>query len=221
MAYKIMGVNVSPFVRKVRLFMAEKGVDYELEQISPLSPPDGWRDISPLGKVPALLDGDKIVNDSSCICQYIERKKPAPPLFPASDDDYVHALWIEEFIDAGFVPVAGGKVFFPLIVGPMMSKQPIDDAVKIEVRQVIEDEFPRFWDYLDGEIKDKDFFAGNALSIADLAVTSIHVNLRHAGITVDADRWPHLASFVERMRERPSVRAVIEEEAPEWSLQAA
>ena len=221
MPYKIMGVNVSPFVRKVRLFMAEKGVDYELEQINPLSPPDGWRDINPLGKIPALLDGDKIVNDSSCICQYIERKKPAPPLFPASDDDYVHALWIEEFIDAGFVPVAGGKVFFPLIVGPMMSKQPVDDAVKIEARQVVEDEFPRFWDYLDGDIKDKDFFAGNALSIADLAVTSVHVNLRHAGIAVDADRWPYLARFVGRMCERPSVRAVIEEEAPDWSLPAA
>ena len=221
MAYKLMGVNVSPFVRKVRLFMAEKGLDYELEQISPLSPPAGWRDISPLGKIPALLDGDKIVNDSSCICQYIERKKPTPPLFPASDDDYVHALWIEEFIDAGFVPVAGGKVFFPLIVGPMMSKQPVDDAVRTGVQQVVEDEFPCFWDYLDSNIKGRDFFAGNALSIADLAVTSVHVNLQHAGIAVDANRWPHLAKFVERMCTRSSVKAVIEEEAPTWSAQAA
>ena len=76
MTYKIMGANVSPFVRKVRIFMAEKGLEYDLEQVSPFSPPAGWREISPLGKIPALLDGDRIVNDSSCICQYIERKTP-------------------------------------------------------------------------------------------------------------------------------------------------
>ena len=221
MTYKIMGANVSPFVRKVRIFMAEKGLEYDLEQVSPFSPPAGWREISPLGKIPALLDGDRIVNDSSCICQYIERKNPAPPLFPSADEDYVHALWIEEFIDAGFVPVAGGKVFFPLIVNPIISNQPVDDAVKAEVEQVVENEFPKFWGYLDANLGDKEFFAGKALSIADLAVTSVHVNLRHAGIAVDTDRWPHLAGFVERMCERESVKAMIEEEAPTWSAEAA
>ena len=182
--------------------------------MSPISPPAGWREISPLGKIPALLDGDKIVNDSSCICQHLERKNPAPPLFPRDDEDYIHAIWIEEFIDAGFVPVAGAKVFFPLIVNPMLSKQPVDDAVRAEVAEVVENEFPKFWDYLDTDLGDKEFFAGNALSIADLAVVSVHVNLKHAGIAVDAAQWPHLAGFVERMCERESVKAVIEEEAP-------
>ncbi len=221
MAYKIMGANVSPFVRKVRILMAEKGLDYELEQVSPFSPPAGWRDISPLGKIPALLDGERIVNDSSCICQYIERKNPAPPLYPGTDEDYVHALWIEEFIDGGFVAVAGGKVFFPLVVNPMISQQPVDDAVKAEVAEVVENEIPKFWNYLDTNLGEKEFFAGNALSIADITVASIHVNLKHAGIAVDAESWPHLAGFVERMCERDSVKALIEEEAPAWSAKPA
>ena len=53
MAIKVLGANVSPFVRKTRAFLAEKGIPYEIEQINPASPPDGWRANSPLGKIPA------------------------------------------------------------------------------------------------------------------------------------------------------------------------
>ena len=45
MAYKIMGANVSPFVRKVRIFFTEKGLDYDYDQVNPMAPPPGWRDL--------------------------------------------------------------------------------------------------------------------------------------------------------------------------------
>ena len=43
MALRILGANVSPFVRKVRVFCAEKGISYELELMNPFTPPEGWR----------------------------------------------------------------------------------------------------------------------------------------------------------------------------------
>lgn len=221
MTYKLMGGNVSPFVRKVRVFLAEKGIEYDYEQVSPFSPPEGWREISPLGKIPALLDGENVINDSTCICQYIERKNPVPVLIPADDEAYIRALWLEEFIDAGFVPVAGGKVFFPLVVGPMLAKEPPSEEVRADVRKIVAEEFPIFWNYLEKEIAGKEFFVGDALTIADIAVVSIHVNLKHAGIAVDAARWPRLASYVSLMFERPSFKAVIDEETPTWTAKAA
>ena len=54
MRYTILGSPLSPFVRKVRVFCAEKGIAYDLEPINPFSPPDGWREISPLGRIPVL-----------------------------------------------------------------------------------------------------------------------------------------------------------------------
>ncbi|MBK6659114.1 MAG: glutathione S-transferase N-terminal domain-containing protein [Proteobacteria bacterium] len=123
MTYKLLGANVSPFVRKVRVLLAEKGIAYDFEPVSPFAPPPNWRDVSPLGKIPAFMDGDKVVNDSTVICQYIERKNKAVPMLPADDDGYIRALWLEEYIDGGFVPVAGAKVFFPLIVAPLRSKR--------------------------------------------------------------------------------------------------
>ena len=88
------------------------------------------------------MDGDRVVNDSSVICQYVERKNPTPVLIPGEDDTYIKAIWLEEFIDAGFVPVAGGKVFFPLIVAPMMAQKPPADDARAVAAKTVADEFP-------------------------------------------------------------------------------
>ena len=218
MTYKLMGANVSPFVRKVRVLLAEKNLPYAYEQVSPFAPPAGWREISPLGKIPALLDGATVVNDSSVICQYIERKNPATPLLPRDDDGYIRALWLEEFVDGGVTPIAGGKLFFPLAVAPMQSKQPPDAATHAQAAKVVAEEMPTLWNYLEAQLGTNQFFVGNALSLADIAVASIHVNLHHVRVAPDATRWPGLVAFLGRMFARPSFAAVIAEETPVWSM---
>ncbi|MCC6706261.1 MAG: glutathione S-transferase family protein [Gammaproteobacteria bacterium] len=221
MTYKLMGANVSPFVRKVRVLLAEKGLAYDYEPVSPFAPPANWREISPLGKIPAFMDGSKVVNDSTVICQYIERKNKAVPMLPADDDGYIQALWLEEYIDGGFSAVAGGKVFFPLIVAPLRSKAPPDAATRAEAAKVVAEEVPTFWAYMEAQLGNNQFFVNNTLTLADIAVASIHVNLLHAQVKVDAARFPKLAAFMERMLARPSFKAVIEEEAPMWTLKSA
>ena len=218
MTYKLMGANVSPFVRKVRVVLAEKGLAYEFEQVSPFAPPSDWRQTSPLGKIPAFKDGDKVVNDSSVICQYIERKNAGTPLLPRDDDGYIRALWLEEFVDGGMVPVAGGKVFFPLAVAPLRTKQPPDAATRADVAKVVADELPTFWNYLESELGANQYFVGNSLSLADIAVASVHVNLQHVRVAPDAARWPHLSALLARMFARPSFAAVIAEETPVWAM---
>ena len=221
MAYKLLGANVSPFVRKVRIQLAEKGIAYEHEPVSPFAPPPGWRDLSPLGKIPVLVDNGKVINDSSVISQYIERKNPATPMLPKDDDGYIQALWLEEFMDGGFVPVAGGKVFLPLIVMPMMKKQPPDEAARAGAAKAVAEDLPPLWAYLESQLGDRQFFVNDSLSLADIAVTSMHVNLRHAGVGVDATAFPRLAAFIERMFARPSIKAPLDEETPMWAMKQA
>src|SRR5262245_30308717 len=107
MAIKVLGANVSPFVRKTRVFLAEKGIPYTIEQVSPFQPPADWRQKSPLGRIPALEHDGKIVNDSSVICAYLERIHPEPSLFPKDAYERARAEWFEEFMDGGVVPHAG------------------------------------------------------------------------------------------------------------------
>jgi glutathione S-transferase len=205
----VYGVSASPFVRKVRVALAEKKVEYTLEPVfpGPQAPPE-FRKISPLGKVPAFRDGERTLADSSVICAYLERVAPEPRLYPSDAYDYARALWFEEFADGGLVPVFGAKIFFQRIVGPRFMGQTTDESV---VKNAIDNEVPPLNDYLEGELNG-DFLVGNALSIGDVAVASIFVNLGYAGVSPDATRWPKLARFVARMHERPSFAALIAEE---------
>ena len=53
----VYGVSASPFVRKLRVFLDEKGIDYETKPVFPGTDDESFRAISPLGKIPAYLEG--------------------------------------------------------------------------------------------------------------------------------------------------------------------
>jgi glutathione S-transferase len=214
MSIVVLGASVSPFVRKVRAFLAEKGQAYEHEQVNPFAPPADWREISPLGRIPALRDGDRVVNDSSVICQYLERRFPTPPLYPADDYAFARALWIEEFMDGGFVPVIGPKLFRALVLQPLLTQKPADEAAEAAARQAWDQEAAPMLDYLERTLGEREWFAGAALSIADLSVASPFVNARHAGFAPARARWPRLRGFLDRMWARPSFAKAIAEETP-------
>ena len=218
MSLTVIGGSVSPFVRKVRVVLAEKGIDYELDSVNPFSPPEGFRELSPLGKIPVLRDGDRVLADSSIICAYVERTHPNPPLYPKDDYEYARTLWIEEYMDGGFVPIAGAKVFFPLALSPLMTGKEPDET---EPLRVVAEELPTFFDYLEGQLGDDAYFVGGRLTLADIAVASPFVNLRHAGVAPARASWPKLRGFLDRIQGRPSFKACIEEESPIFGKRAA
>ena len=57
---KLFGANVSPFVRKVKVVLAEKNLPFEQQQTAPFPPTAEYRKISPLGRIPAFQDGDQM-----------------------------------------------------------------------------------------------------------------------------------------------------------------
>jgi glutathione S-transferase len=214
MAIKILGASVSPFVRKTRVFCAEKGIPYTLEQINPFSPPPNWRERSPLGRIPVLEHDGRIVNDSSVICAYLEKLHPEPALFPAEPYELARALWIEEFVDGGLIPIGGPHVFRPLALDPVLTQKPPDAATIAKAEKVVSDELGPLLAYLESQLGSREYFVGNRFTIADITVGTGFVNLRHAGFPPDAARFPKLAAFVARVHARPSFKACIEEERP-------
>jgi glutathione S-transferase len=206
----VYGIPVSPFVRKVRVALAEKGIAYDLDPVLPVNVSADYRKKSPLGKVPAFQDGDKTLADSSVICAYIEKVHPNPPLYPSEAFSYARALWFEEYGDGGLVPIVGGKVFFQRVVNPRFFNQATDEAV---VKKAIEEELPPMFDYLEGELASgAKTIVGDKLTIGDIGIASPFVNFFHAGGTVDPKRWPKLAAYLAAIHERPSFRNLIAEE---------
>jgi glutathione S-transferase len=210
----LYGADGSPFVRKARVFLAEKGISYDHEPVIPFNVSDEYRKISPLGKIPAFRDDNVTLADSSVICSYLERIHPEPALYPKDPVDYARALWFEEYGDGGLLPVVG-KIFFPKIIAPIFFNQQPDEAA---IAKVVEEELPRFFDYLEGQIGGKDFLVGNRFTIGDIGVATGFVNLRHCGVGVDAKRWPNLARYVAAIHARASFKTLIEEETRSFGL---
>ncbi len=222
MSLVVLGGSVSPFVRKVRAFLAEKGLDYEHEQVNPFAGPPGWRDISPLGKIPALKDGDRTLADSSVICAYLEKRFPKPALYPTDPYDYARALWFEEFMDGGVVALVGGKVFFPLVLQPIFSGGQAPSAeVEAVAKKTFEEDAAPLFAYLEKELGDREYFVGTQLSIADISVASIMVNPWFAGFAPERKRFPKLRAFLDRMWSRPSLKKLIDADVPVFGKRSA
>lgn len=204
----VYGINVSPFVRKVRVVLAEKGVAYDHDPVIPMNVSAEYRKMSPLGKVPAYRDGDRTLADSSVICAYIEKTHPTPALYPSDPYDYARALWFEEFGDGGLVPIVGPKIFAQKVVRPIFLNQPTEEDV---VNKAVNEELPPLLTYLEGEINGP-FLVGNSLTIGDIGIATQFVNLKLAGYDVDAAKFPKLAKYVEAIHARPSFKALIDEE---------
>ncbi len=95
--------TLSPFSLKVRIYMREKGLDFEIAEV-PWSrqrlwgpKPRAFLDASPRGEVPALEDGNLRLFDSTLIWQYLEEAHPSPPLLPESPvDRAVCRMWEDQ-----------------------------------------------------------------------------------------------------------------------------
>ncbi|AVR67467.1 MULTISPECIES: glutathione S-transferase family protein [Pseudomonas aeruginosa group] len=206
MSLILYGAPLSPFVRKVRLLLAEKRLDYQLEVIAPFGQPAWYREISPLGRIPALRDGDLALADSSVICQYLEERYPEhPPLCGEDPASRATVRWLEKYADYELAPQATLTVFRNRVLKPAMGQRCEEE----DVRRALQERLPAHFDYLENTLGDRTFFVGDRLSLADLAIASQLVNLGHAGEQVDAQRWPALAAHFARLLERPSMQALL------------
>jgi glutathione S-transferase len=211
----VYGLKGSPFVRKVQVFLAEKGVEFEIEAVSPFPPPDWFVEINPLKRIPVLRDRsvaaegtDGVIPDSSAICAFVEQKHPEPALYPKIPFERGRAVWWEEFADSELATNVGLGMFRPLVMAKMMKQEPDFEAA----RKTLTKKLPPLFDYAERELGDHEFLVGDALSIGDIALATQFVNFFHTGATLDAARWPKLAGYIERLHARPSFAACIEEE---------
>ena len=209
MSLILHGAALSPFVRKARVFLAEKNLEYKSVHVDPNNLPEGYEKLNPLRRIPTLEDGDRVLADSAVICAYLERKHPEPALYPTDDYQYARALWFEKYADYEIAMNATFAVFRNRVIMPLIGK-PCDET---KVARALNETLPPLFDYLESQIEGREWLAGDQLSVADIAIASQCVNFQHGGECVDAVRWPALAAYVEKLHARPSFAGLIERES--------
>lgn len=208
MTRTLYGAPLSPFVRKVRLCLLHKGLDYQLENVLPFTPPTWYYELNPLGRIPALKDGDLTLADSSVICQYLdEQYRAAPGLYGQDAAHRARVRWLEKYADYELAPLATFTVFANRILKPIAGKSS-DEAV---VHGALDKLAPHF-DYLERQLGMEDYFVANQLSMADLAIATQLVNMEHGGERLEASRWPRLAAHYARMKTLASLSGLLAEE---------
>lgn len=197
----LYGASVSPFARKVLMFAAEKGIALDHKPVSPHSDDPDFMAASPLGKIPAFRDGDYTLADSSAIICYLEALYPDKPLLPLEAKARGRATWFEEYADTVMQPVGSG-IFVNRVLLPKLRKIPGDYA---KADELAANQVPPQLAYLESVVPEEGFLVGDQLTIGDIAVTCMLINLAHSGIPVDAGQYPKLAAYYTRMSTRPSV----------------
>ena len=204
--FKLYGVPFSAHTRKVILAANEKKIEFELVPTVPLDPPDGWRDLSPTGKIPVLADNGFNLADSSAICAYLEKKYPQPSIYPSEPQDFARALWLEEFVDGSLQQHILEGFLLETVFAPLFLKRETNWDI---VKESLDVHIPRGFSYLESQTGGEGFLVGTRLSIADIALASILINFNYGGQKVDEARFPKLASWFRDILRHPTIRETL------------
>ena len=188
----------APNPRRVRIFLAEKGVTVPTEQVELgklEQRSDAFTAINPMQRVPALvLDNGTVIAESVAICRYFEALNSDPPLFGRGAlDEALVEMWNRRVELHLFLPVA--TVFqhlhpvMKIMVDPQVAAW--GEANKPRVAQ--------FLQFLDGELKNRAYVAGAAYTVADITAMVAVDFMRVSKMTVPEEltnvrRWHQAVS---------------------------
>lgn len=191
---RIIGSFASPYVRKVLACMELKKLEFEVDPITAFFGNDEFERLSPLRRIPVMIDGEVAISDSSVVCAYLDEAYPERPLLPVTPAERASARWLEEFADTRLGDLFIWSLFYQRFVRRLVwGEEPDEDRVK----RTVETDIPRALDYLEGQLPSDGFLFGD-IGLADISVASFFQNAFHVGWSIDAERWPVTAAFVQR-----------------------
>ena len=160
----IVGGYLSPYVRKVLVFLHLKRIPYTIDPIIPFMGDDRFTRLSPLRRIPVLVDGDLTLTDSSVICQYLEDRHPEPALYPREVAARARARWLEEFADTRMGEVFIWRLFNQVAINPFVWGQKTNDEI---LSRTLATEIPHVLDYLESERRLRPLQRGRGALAAD------------------------------------------------------
>ena len=200
---KLVIAKPSPYARKVRVALLEKGIQYETEVDVPWNPGTAVPNLNPLGKIPLLvLDDGRVIHDSKVIVEYLETLGRPPQLLPFDSALRLAHKQIEATAD--------GVCDAIVLVVLERSRTPSLQSADWIARQLGKvDAGTRA---LAGELGDRQWFVGSEFGLADIAVGCMlgYLDLRLPEFAW-RDRHANLVRFAKRMLGRPSFAATIPE----------
>jgi glutathione S-transferase len=196
---------LSSYAQKVKIALREKGLDFKVETPPALGSgrADGqFAATSPRNEVPALIDGEAHIFDSTIILEYLEDKFPSPPLLPREPAQRANARMIEEICDTLYEAINWG-------LSEIRWFKRAEGAEAEKMKETAARQTAELQAWLTDKLGDREWFNGASFGWADLSVAPYVNRSFHYGFGTPAES--SLARWRERIRERPSVAATFRE----------
>jgi len=186
---------------RVKIALAEKGLSWEGVRVRLANKEQKkaeFLQLNPYGKIPVLAEDGKVLFESCIINEYLDEKYPNPPLMPK--DPYLRGrgrVLVDYALNFTHEP-------YWALRGEMLKPEAARDATTVaEKRRVLTDLFL----YLEAALGDKAYFLGD-LSLTDIAILPRLLRMESYG-ALPSPSLPRLGAWLERMKERPSVQAIL------------
>ena len=176
-----------PYCARVRIVLAEKGIEYETVEVDLDDRPAWIYEKNPLGRVPVLEEDTFVLAESAVIDEYLDDRYPDPPLWPT--DPAERAL---------------GRLLvfrFDELSKPYYALRRDDDGAR--------ERFDSALAALDAVLQGQQFLTGREFGLADIAYAPWILRARDR-MEVDLGRFPALAEWVARLEQRPSIAAELD-----------
>ncbi len=226
--------GMSLCAQKVRICLAEKGLEWEDRHIALRSgehQKEWYRKLNRRAVVPTLIDDDKVITESNVILEYLDERFPEPALAPKHPYGRAQMrLWTkqldEDIHDACAAIVTFGLAFrhqylqrgeqgkkmleqIPNIFKRERRRDVIDKGVQSQHFRIAVQRLVQMLDEMEEALSKHEWLTGNAYTLADVAFTPYVLRLEHLNILQILDRYPRVAAWYARCKQRPSFETAL------------
>lgn len=187
----IVGSYLSPYVRKVLVCLEVKGMAYEVDHIVPFFGDDRFSKLSPLRRIPVLVDGDLVLPESAAIVLYLAEKYPEKKLMPAKLEQRAQVYrWVLFAVTELEQPL--WRMAKHTFLYPEHKRLPLDIDLARE-------DFTAMAAVLERHMQGRRYIVGDHVTVAD-CVTAYLMDWANEHHLLDG--LPNLKAYLQRMYQR-------------------
>lgn len=203
--------TLCPFSRKVRLILAEKKLDFEMENEAFWERRQEFLALNPAGQVPVLVDlNGTVIVDSTVIAEYLEESYPEKPLLGSSTIQRAEIRRLSAWFDQKFA----SEVMYNLVIEKTIKRHipgaggPNSNAIRMGKTYI-----HHHLDYISWLVDRRKWLAGDEFSLADITAAAHLSSIDYLG-DVPWDKHEGAKDWYARIKSRPSFRSLLSDRLP-------
>ena len=192
LAMTLFSSDACPRCHMVRIVLAEKGINYDVQPVDPDDTPEDLKELNPYNEVPTLVDRDLVLYHHQVIMEYLDERFPHPPLMPVDPVSrgrnrlMLYRIERDWYSLADRISLGGGEA----------------DTARKHLRDSLIGAMPIF--------ESKPFFMSDELSLIDCAIVPLLWRLPHYGIQLP-NNAKALNKYMEQLFKRNAFKASLTE----------